>query len=631
MITKQCQFVGSDDRGVYVHLLHPGYDNDQIVKTAELSLPVMDELRGFMKGLGKHDDAVNVLVSALGAGEYWGANANSDDFPEDSLIHVPSGWSNLDHGSRVVAGRNWEWGYPTFYGAHAFAHHQNKDVQRAFGTVTYAGWDPVMKRVLLVVRIDRKRAKEMGVIGILDRIENGEFPCVSMGTRVPYDLCSRCCDWSRITRNPKTDLAEHKRKPIRGLSTTSDGYCQHLRFELGTIYDDGVQAKMVNLHPKFFDISFVFIGADKTSYVLAKLANHCPIRPGAARCARGCWECAIPSHHVHDVWDRDMRKTAEDIAAVAPIIAPVAAPVIEPVVSNSAAAARVVQEMLEEGVDFGLRQYMSRRGNKKPEDAVKTAFTRGVTKLSDLDVYKQAEIIKRIQSHFNNALPSLAKEEPELSKSLLRSLADTDDGFGSATSLGIVLKPREFQRISLRRIGREDLADDLDERGIEFPTHSGGHGVDGVKSIVPKLLEALMPLIASRSAFGPSLKPRAFRIVITGVAKPVHHGFDHPLMDKLSADYAAYRRGVLRDIVGLTKQAMHSNPLLGEALFGDVLEAASNGLVKTSGDVLESILGMFPSMYLNRVHMPGPVSQYVEDHVSYAGLRAGSALLNAAG
>jgi hypothetical protein len=107
--------------------------------------------------------------------------------------------------------------------------------------------------------------------------------------------CSICTDWSRITGNFRRDLAEHKKKAIRGLSVTTRDYCQHLMFERGRIYPDGRKVFMWNLHPRFFDLSVVFIGADKTSYVLAKLAGRCPIRPEKQQCRGGCRDCAFGS------------------------------------------------------------------------------------------------------------------------------------------------------------------------------------------------------------------------------------------------------------------------------------------------------------------------------------------------
>ena len=60
-------------------------------------------------------------------------------------------------------------------------------------------------------------------------------------------------------------------------------YCSHLKYELGKTRDDGTRVYAINggydydKHPKalnFFDISYVFRPADKTGYMLKKVASH---------------------------------------------------------------------------------------------------------------------------------------------------------------------------------------------------------------------------------------------------------------------------------------------------------------------------------------------------------------------
>ena len=42
---------------------------------------------------------------------------------------------------------------------------------------------------------------------------------------------------------------------------------------MGRILDDGRRIGVINTYPRFFDISFVFIGADKTAKVMMKLGS----------------------------------------------------------------------------------------------------------------------------------------------------------------------------------------------------------------------------------------------------------------------------------------------------------------------------------------------------------------------
>lgn len=273
MLIKYCSFEPSG-----FHVITSGDYNDHLVKTAEASPVSVDSLRSFAyEKLPKDKDRVYALVSAMGASEYYGNNSNGDIFTEKALNHTPPGWDDMSYEEQVRAGKSWEWGYPTFYNAKPFQHHKNKDPNRAFGDVVYVLWDDLMKRVLLIIAFSRSKAEMEGALNVIERIDNGEHPSVSMGARLLFDNCSICCDWERIaelgTNDPKAILIEHKRRPIQGVATTPSAYCDHLKFEKNKIYPDGRIVGMVNTHPKFFDISVVFVGADKTSYILTKLSR----------------------------------------------------------------------------------------------------------------------------------------------------------------------------------------------------------------------------------------------------------------------------------------------------------------------------------------------------------------------
>jgi len=596
MITKLCQFPGRDDRGTYVHLIEPGGYNDHLIKTAQIGPPQLEHVREIIYKAEKRNGHVYTLLSAMGAGEYWGSNSNGDDFPEEPLIHSPPGWKDMSIERQRSIGPNWEWGYPTFYNAHAFQHHVNKDPKRAFGSVYYAMWDNHMKRVLLIVDVDRAASQRLGAQGVVDRIENGEFPDVSMGCKVPFDICSICADWSRILPllgKPKLLLQEHKRRPIRGISVTRNDYCQHLRFELNKIYPDGRKVRMLNMHPRFFDISFVFIGADKTSKVMAKLAGYqlCPIRTNAPMCKKGCYTCSIPSSHVYEVWNREpkMEKTAMPLEE-----------------------ARELKGKLLKKSD------MFRGTEAEPDAQDKLAQMFGIDKKSALELAKKAEIIKKIRSNFSKSLPGMESQEPELPPELIRAFAeDLPDALASAGSMGIVAKPKEFQRMILISRGRPQLADDLDEQGICFRPGAQASSDRMIGKIIPRLLEALAPLMNDRSALAPAIHRRVIRI---SVIKPMNRPDtlppdleENPVLNKISADYSAYRQQLLYKAAALTNQLLHEHPwVLSELHAGSPEGSFSGGLVKAGGDVLESVIGMFPIDYINRAHLDQPVSEYVD-------------------
>jgi hypothetical protein len=248
MLTKLATFSPfAPDGDPLVRVFHKG---DSIQKVAGHMLP---EIRDWLSCYTPPKNKLAVLIHALGATEYYGQNSNGDAFYEDALIHDCRGHKEHAHPIDDFTGKIIPpYGYWTFEFAHAFQHHRNNDPTRAFGNVQLACWHPSMKRVELVVEIDRDLAMAHGAQGVVDRIDAGEPSATSMGCRVPYDVCLIC---------------EHKAR-------TKDEYCTCVKqIGMGKILDDGRQIGVANPHPRFFDISFVFVGADKTSWATAKLAS----------------------------------------------------------------------------------------------------------------------------------------------------------------------------------------------------------------------------------------------------------------------------------------------------------------------------------------------------------------------
>lgn len=254
MIEKQVQFSAFNEQGQLV--IQPLFMERGLEKTAEaldMRSKLHPRIQDFVRAVRPTGAGIYVLVNALGAGEYWGSNVNGDLFPEKALIHSPPDWENIlasPDQARTI-GQAWDYGYPTFMGAYPYKHHVNKDPSRAFGRVELATWNPKMHRVELVVYLDRALCMQFDAMDIIQRIENGEFPDVSMGCKVPYDVCTIC-------ENP---------------SKTRNDYCDHALRMMNKILPDGRKVAVRNDYPKFFDISFVFIGADKTAKVMAKLAQ----------------------------------------------------------------------------------------------------------------------------------------------------------------------------------------------------------------------------------------------------------------------------------------------------------------------------------------------------------------------
>ena len=256
MITKLATFSGVSDSGE--PLVRPFPQGGSISKYAGHMMP---EIRDWLSTYKSDKENVAVLISALGASEYWGQNSNGDHFRWGPLTHDCRGHRGVKHewddfAKKVIPA----YGYWTFLQAHPFAHHRNKDAGRAFGSVPAVALNRRMRRVELVALVNRAKAREFGGTHVIDRIDAGDYPDCSMGCRVPYDVCLIC---------------GHKSK-------TRADYCGCVKgLGMGTILPDGRIVGVDNPHPRFFDISFVYIGADKTSKMMAKLGaagfSHIPV------------------------------------------------------------------------------------------------------------------------------------------------------------------------------------------------------------------------------------------------------------------------------------------------------------------------------------------------------------------
>lgn len=201
-----------------------GESSVKLINAGLIKEAASSEAKEYFRLLKPDERYFYVLVIALGAGEYWGANKNGDYFPEQELIKS----------------------YKTFEEGHAFIQHQNHDSSKAVGKVLKAFWNDRMKRVELVVRVDRQKATD-----VLERLQRGETIDVSMGCKVEYDVCSICGNRAK----------------------TRAEYCEHLLFHMNEILPDGRQVYAINPNPVFFDISFVRRGADPTAKVLEKAAS----------------------------------------------------------------------------------------------------------------------------------------------------------------------------------------------------------------------------------------------------------------------------------------------------------------------------------------------------------------------
>ncbi len=233
MMNKYIYVPGEFDGGINCHpLTYFGHEKTAEDKSHKLDQGIIDLVKKIKPDPDKH---IYVLLTALGSGDSWGSNSNADFFRESQLN--PSGITT--------------YGHKTFIDAGIYTHHKNKDKTKSLGEVLLSIFNPIMKRVELVERVDRDKAKEFGAKDIYDRLNDGEHLDVSMGCRVKYDVCMICGN----------------------KAPTRMQYCQEMRDIPGAILPDGRMVCVDNPQPVFFDISFVNVGAAKNAKVMDKLAS----------------------------------------------------------------------------------------------------------------------------------------------------------------------------------------------------------------------------------------------------------------------------------------------------------------------------------------------------------------------
>ncbi len=182
------------------------------------------------------DDGIHLLVHGLGGAEYWGDNANGDAFPE------------YINGEPHLVKNGGDYGYGTFEKfAYPYLEHKNHDPIHSIGEkIKYAAYNEPMHRVEVVVFL--KHAK---IPDLVEKVARGDDVAFSMGTRVPYDICSKCHNQAKNRHQ----------------------YCEHLKYAMRKIHDDGTKNFAINPFVKFFDMSLVGTPADPQAMHLFKIAK----------------------------------------------------------------------------------------------------------------------------------------------------------------------------------------------------------------------------------------------------------------------------------------------------------------------------------------------------------------------
>jgi hypothetical protein len=270
---KEARLSGTGATGSpLIHRIEPGSayglsETDGISKTASGEhLPQVIEL---VEAIAPQPGRLYIVNSALAAGEVVGFNLRGDWFTEKGLKNTPPGWDKIpvwdidarrraaSQAQRVDRWGELCWGYPTFYNAHRFQHHQNKIPGAARGFILGAFWDDRMKRVILVSELVRDLCVKHGGLDVYDRIANNDFVDTSMGSKVPFDRCSICNHYAK----------------------TPAEYCEHVRsgamppYGMRALLADGRRCGVYNDYPRFFDDSFVYVGAERSAKVMTNMTS----------------------------------------------------------------------------------------------------------------------------------------------------------------------------------------------------------------------------------------------------------------------------------------------------------------------------------------------------------------------
>lgn len=167
-------------------------------------------------------DHVGIHLTAVGAFERYGSNRNGDGFPKQACVKYHDTF--VKHGS-------------------VFRHHRNKDRTKNLGLIKASAYNHEMDRIELFAHAHKERAKPE-----LERLEQeGEIP-FSMACKVAFDRCNRCNTVRKNGQDPNQ--------------------CDHVKYELGKVADDGTVTCTHNDEPDFFDISFVGRPADRIAWQL---------------------------------------------------------------------------------------------------------------------------------------------------------------------------------------------------------------------------------------------------------------------------------------------------------------------------------------------------------------------------
>lgn len=190
-----------------------------------------------------------VLIIGLGSYEWYGLNRNGDGFPEQPYkigIKPKCGCCGKNRDAWILEDECIQHHYKSYEKGNVFRHHVNKDPAKRVGRILKAFWNPYMHRVEVLEDINNAKAPDL-----VEQIADGQFPAKSMGCRIRFDVCTECGHMAPSRKH----------------------YCDHLKWTMGQLDSStGIRFGALNPAPRFFDSSWVLRPADRTGYLLKKVA-----------------------------------------------------------------------------------------------------------------------------------------------------------------------------------------------------------------------------------------------------------------------------------------------------------------------------------------------------------------------
>jgi len=234
-----------------------GFDRDQFVKLAdgdnETARKLMDEIRD-----RRSPDRTYIHVITNGAGEVYETNDNGDYFNWTSRKYkspLTGKEAELDGG--LVKYHQTYKTHGAVYCKHKNSRKKDPETGKPYtpkGKIEAEATNPKMKRGELIISV---KSDDPFWVKPLEKLGNGEQLYWSMGTSVPFDICSECL---------------HKAKSRKE-------YCEHLKEGLGGLTKEGRRIKAINDRTLYHDISKVDVPAFIIAQTLGKVASRGDVRP----------------------------------------------------------------------------------------------------------------------------------------------------------------------------------------------------------------------------------------------------------------------------------------------------------------------------------------------------------------